>query len=705
MATVSLAGSKSNMLSQRSNDFALATMVVGVIVMMALPLPPWALDVLVAINISIGVVLLLMAMFMAGPLAFSTFPSVLLITTLFRISLNVATTRQILLHAHAGDIIDAFGRLVVGGSLIVGLVVFLIITIVQFIVIAKGAERVAEVGARFTLDALPGKQMSIDSDMRAGLLTQAEAVAKRKDLMRESQFFGAMDGAMKFVKGDAIAGIVIVLVNLVGGIAIGTLVMDLGFSAAVQRFSVLSIGDGLVTQIPALFVSIAAGIAITRTDTDGPTNLAGQIGMQIGAQPRALGLAAVVMGLFALVPGFPSITFLSLALVVGLASMWLMRLKKTSAEVLSTVAVPAACRDGETEPMIIGKETPVGRSLSPFRLVFGEELVAEVSAQNFDKALAKERQSLRADYGLPFPGLILISSVKIGTRNFEFRVQDLMASGSEVPAGHLLALTSIPTSSAAAESGNPVGSAGPEVLAPCRWVGQSEAEGLQGMGVELLSPAAVVARVVVRVMQNNPASLLGVQEMRHLLREIEGRSPDLVREALAVLPLPRLTDLCAALVRERVPLTDLSRLLQALVTAGPSSAAEPGMLYETIRLAMARGAVARHLKPGASKLPVLTMDTSSEEKLRSVLVQRVDGPVFGLAPQASLAAQKSLVSAFDSAAAATCDVLLLPADLRRAASTCFAGVLPRVSFLSRSELLICAIQPEIISAVALPALN
>ena len=307
------------------SDLGLATLVVAVIVMMALPLPAWSLDMLVAVNIALAVLLLLVALFIPTPLAFSTFPAVLLVTTLFRISLNVATTRQILLHAHAGDIIAAFGRLVVGGSLVVGLVVFLIITVVQFIVVAKGAERVAEVSARFTLDAMPGKQMSIDADLRAGMLSQAEAVQRRRELVQESQFYGAMDGAMKFVKGDAIAGIVIVLVNLLGGIAIGTLSMGLGFGAAVQKFSVLSIGDGLVTQIPALFVSIAAGIAITRTAPDGSANLGQQIGRQLGGQPRALLMSAGVMVLFAGVPGFPTFTFLGLAALLGVLGVTLTR--------------------------------------------------------------------------------------------------------------------------------------------------------------------------------------------------------------------------------------------------------------------------------------------------------------------------------------------------------------------------------------------
>ncbi|MFN9806523.1 MAG: FHIPEP family type III secretion protein, partial [Betaproteobacteria bacterium] len=285
--------------ASRYSDIALAMLAVMVIVLMVLPLPAWMLDALIAINIASGIVLLLFALYVPTPLAFSTFPSVLLFTTLFRIALNVATTRQILLHAHAGDIIDAFGRLVVGGSLIVGLVIFLIITIVQFIVIAKGAERVAEVGARFTLDAMPGKQMSIDSDLRAGLLSQNEALARRRELVQESQFFGAMDGAMKFVKGDAIAGMIIVVVNLLGGMAIGALVLDMPLMQAVQKYSVLSIGDGLVTQIPALFIAMAAGVVVTRTAPDeSSANLGGQIGHQLASQPRALILGGVVMALF-----------------------------------------------------------------------------------------------------------------------------------------------------------------------------------------------------------------------------------------------------------------------------------------------------------------------------------------------------------------------------------------------------------------------
>jgi type III secretion protein V len=270
------------------SDGALVIVAVFVIALMVLPVPGWALDTLISINIGVSIVILLFSLYVATPVAFSSFPTVLLFTTLFRVSLSIAATRQILLNAHAGDIIETFGKLIVGGSLIVGLVVFFIITIVQFIVVAKGAERVAEVAARFTLDALPGKQMAIDSDMRSGLINQRQASQMRDALSNESQFFGAMDGAMKFVKGDAVASIIVVAVNLIGGIAVGTLNKGMPLAQAISTYAVLSIGDGLVSQVPALFATMAAGVVVTRTNATSEKNLAVQIGSQLASQPKAV---------------------------------------------------------------------------------------------------------------------------------------------------------------------------------------------------------------------------------------------------------------------------------------------------------------------------------------------------------------------------------------------------------------------------------
>ncbi|MCY7314641.1 MAG: flagellar biosynthesis protein FlhA [Rubrivivax sp.] len=684
----------------RHTDVLLAGLVVAVIVMMALPLPAWSLDALVALNIAIGVLILLVALFIPSPLAFSTFPTVLLITTLFRISLNVATTRQILLNGHAGDIITAFGRLVVGGSLVVGIVVFLIITIVQFIVIAKGAERVAEVGARFTLDALPGKQMSIDADVRAGVITQAEAVQRRSDLLKESQFYGAMDGAMKFVKGDAIAGIVIVLVNLLGGIAIGTLVMDLGFGAAVQKFSILSIGDGLVTQIPALFLSIAAGVAITRTESDNSAHLGEQISRQLGAQPQALMLAAAVMLLFAFVPGFPALVFVVLGGSAALLAFLLKRGAKAQARQQSAIEVPAGAREGEQQPALLQAARAAGRPPSAFRLDISDTLAERIGAVELDSALSTERSRLREDYGIPFPGIALQTTAALPEQAFALSVQDLVDLTLTVPPAAVLAIG--PAAAMSQGGFNPLDVPAPELLQPARWLPAAEADRAAAAGLEVLSPARVVARTVMAVIQKNPASALGVQEVRQLVREIEWRFPDLVREVQAVIPLPRIADLMAALARERVPLTDFAGLLQSLVTNGVS-AADTHAIYEGARLALARGIVARLLRPGDAKLPVVALEPELENRLRAALVTKPDGPVLGMAPDAIEALAKSVQSALLAAADRGRAVLLLAPDIRRATSRLLRGQMPNTAFVSLDELAASGVAAEVVGKASTAA--
>jgi type III secretion protein V len=682
--------------SSRLTDLTLAGLVVAVIVMMALPLPAWALDILVATSIAMGVVLLLVALFVPTPLAFSSFPAVLLITTLFRISLSVATTRQILLYAHAGDIITAFGRLVVGGSLIVGLVVFLIITVVQFIVIAKGAERVAEVGARFTLDALPGKQMSIDADVRAGLISQADAVEKRRELIEESQFFGAMDGAMKFVKGDAIAGIIIVLVNLLGGIAIGTLVMNMTVGAAIHKFAVLSIGDGLVTQIPALFVAMSAGIVITRSAPDKTSkNLGEQIGKQLGSQPRALLLAAGVMALFALVPGFPTITFLVIA--AGIAAVSLLQTKRAAAQesALNAVEVRGAARDGEQAPMLLKAERPKASAPSTFRLEIADALAQRIGASGLSQALIDERRLLREHYGIPFPGVVLQTMPLLPPDHFSVMVQDLADASYALPEGGVLVVGSSQPQGAAQALAVP----GPALLGPCHWVAAADATAAREAQMEVLSPAHVMARLLMRTIQKNAGAALGVQEVKLLVREVEGRFADLVREAQAVLPIARIADLMAALARERVPLTDFPGLLQALVTNGPGATDLNG-LYESVRLAMARGIVARQLPAGGNRLSAVTLDADMEAALRAALVMRPDGPVLALPPPQAEAAAKALQAAVASAGLSL--TVLLATDLRRAGSRLFRSTLPGVAFVSQDELSAAGVPFDSAAVATLP---
>lgn len=676
--------------TSRLTDFGLAGLVVAVIVMMALPLPPWSLDILVAVSIAIGVVLLLVSLFVPTPLAFSSFPAVLLITTLFRIALSVATTRQILLTGHAGDIISAFGRLVVGGSLVVGLVVFLIITVVQFIVIAKGAERVAEVGARFTLDALPGKQMSIDADVRAGLITQNEAVARRRELIEESQFHGAMDGAMKFVKGDAIAGILIVLVNLLGGIAIGTLSMGLSMADAVYKFSVLSIGDGLVSQIPALFVAMSAAIVITRGAPDATSsNLGMQIGRQLSGQPRALLLSAGVLALFALVPGFPALTFLVLAILMALAATALAKRQQSESSAREGLEVPGAAREGEAMPMLLSTDRPRDAP-SAFRIELSPAVAARLGARAISEALKTERRLLREQYGVPFPGVVLQVVAGLPEDGLRILVQDLLDGAYPLPEGAVLALGPLGAGPAALTQETPA------LLSPCRWIAPGDTEAATQAGLEVLPADRVLARLLMRTLQKNAAAVFGVQEVRQLIREIEWRFGDLVREAQTVLPLSRLADLMAALARERVPLTDFPGLLQALITNAPGTS-DLTVLYEGVRMGLARSIVARQLPPGAHLLPAVVLDTELEARMRAALVMRPDGPVLGLAPNQAEETQKALLAAFPGDGRAA--TLVVPADLRRAVSRLFRSALPGVAFISLDELAAVGVGTERVAVV------
>ena len=386
---------------QRSySDVILAFGVVAIVALMILPLPTTLIDVLVALNILIGVGLLLLAIYIPSPVAFSSFPSVLLITTLFRLSLAIAITRLILLNADAGHIIDTFGNMVVGGNLVVGIVVFLIITVVQFIVVAKGAERVAEVAARFTLDAMPGKQLSIDSDLRSGLIDKDEARRRRRLLEIESQLHGSLDGAMKFVKGDAVAGIVIIIINLLGGLAIGVLQLSMPMSEAIHTYSILTIGDGLVSQIPALLASISAGLIVTRTASEERDRHLGEaISRQISNEPRVAIIAGLVAMLLVWVPGFPKLVFLLLGLGLLAFSAWRLREKFGVLRRLLRVAEPSGDLERHDALFADGGPAP-----PPSLLLEIDRTVAEqLTAPQIRVALVDVAQRVREEFGVPVP--------------------------------------------------------------------------------------------------------------------------------------------------------------------------------------------------------------------------------------------------------------------------------------------------------------
>jgi len=546
----------------RIQDGMLALLAVVVICLMVLPLPTALLDMLIAVNIGLSVLLLMLSMYVPTPLGLSTFPTLLLFTTLLRLSLSIASARLILLNADAGRIIETFGNLVVGGNVVVGIVVFLIIAVVQFIVVAKGAERVAEVGARFTLDALPGKQMSIDAELRAGILNKDEARSKRHQLQRESQLFGAMDGAMKFVKGDAIAGLLIALVNLIAGMAIGVGMLGLPFGSAASTYSILSVGDGLISQIPSLFVSLAAGILITRVSSDeqaGARGLGQEIGHQISLQPKALLVTAAVMLMFMLVPGFPKLQFLAWGLLFAGAGL-LLRLLSRRREPLEPMKAEALHRDGIARPRSAGELDAELVTTYPVALRLSRSLTYMLEDDTVQAVVRQAREQVTRRLGVPFPGIGVQIDDSLDDGAFAVLV-------NEIPAAN----------------------------------GQTSDD----LGQAL---ATVLAR--------NAGEFIGLQEVKFLLAESELAFPDLVAEASRVVPIQRMTEVLRRLVAEGVAVRNMRDILQSLLDWAPREK-DIVMLTEHVRNALARQIT--YQAGGGDTIHVLTFDSGLEELIRSAI--------------------------------------------------------------------------------------
>lgn len=601
------------------NDVVLAFAAVVIIGVMILPLPMWLIDTLVAVNIAIGFGLLMLAIYIPTPVAFSSFPSVLLLTTLFRLALSIAITKSILLHADAGHIVQTFGEMVAGGNLVVGLVVFLIITVVQFIVVAKGAERVAEVAARFTLDAMPGKQLSIDSDLRANLIDKDEARRKRRLLETESQLHGSLDGAMKFVKGDAIAGIVIILVNLLGGLAIGVLQKDMTLGDATHTYSILTIGDGLVSQIPAILATIAAGLVVTRTTGEvDDRHLGDAIGRQISGQPRVVLIVGILAVLLAFVPGFPMLVFLALGAGLLTLAAWryrhqfdtLRRAFRVSDEDVARVHAPADADD-------LAPPAPLQLELSP-------ALAANLGE---GPALAQVRAvvaALREEYGVPVPQPN--ARIVAALDEDEYR---LTAFGARLASGRLRGDARLRPARVAHE-GNRLAGFYPPLAG--EWVGAS---GDDAPGEAALDPAGVLAAHVRAALQRRMGGFIGIQETSHLFGRMQRDYPDLVKEMLRVVAPQRVADVLRRLAEEGVPVRNLRDAFEAITDVGGREK-DVVLLTEYVRVALKRE-IADRYADAERNLHVLLIHPELEDKLRQSV--RVSGGASQLAIAPELAAR------------------------------------------------------------------
>lgn len=655
----------------RRSDLMIAIMLIAIIFMMILPLPTWLVDILIGLNMSIAVVLLMVAIYLISPLELVAFPSILLITTIFRLSLSITTTRLILLEADAGAIIETFGNFVVGGNLIVGLVIFLIITIVQFLVITKGSERVAEVSARFSLDGMPGKQMSIDSDMRAGLIDMEEARARRQIVEKESQLFGSMDGAMKFVKGDAIAGLIIIFVNIIGGISVGTLQQGLSAGEALELYSILTIGDGLVSQIPALIISVTAGVIVTRVTTDESVDLGGDISRQVTSKPAALMIGGVLLLGFAMIPGFPTLTFLTLAAVIGGGGFILHKINQGEVAGMDPIESLVTGREGGSGAAAGGSKG--GAKADPKKTQDFEITVpiivevAETSQQFVDMKLLNEevaniRQALYMDLGVPFPGIHLRFQRGQTDHEYSILLQETPIAKGEFRQSSVLVLNQrdqLQIADIEVEPGEQFLPAG-----YLSWVNREAIEQLDEMRIRYMEMPQVLSYHLSFLLKKYSSDFVGIQETKSLLNQMEEKYSELVKEVQRLLPLQKVAEIFQRLVSEEISIRNLRVILEALIEWAQKEK-ETVMLTEYVRIGLKRY-ISYKYSNGQNILPSYLLDQEVEDVIRNGIRQTSAGAYLALDPRTSAGIVKSIVAAVGDMNEQTIKpVLLVSMDIRR----------------------------------------
>lgn len=584
----------------RNSDVYIALAAVAIVVMMVVPIPPIFLDILLTLNIAIALIVLLVSMYTVQPLQFSIFPSLLLLVTLFRLSLNVSSTRLILLHGFAGDVINAFGQFVVGGNYIVGFIIFVILIIIQFMVITNGAGRVAEVAARFTLDAMPGKQMAIDADLNAGLVTEDEAKARRRQIQKEADFYGAMDGASKFVRGDAMAAIIILIVNILGGFVIGMVQRGLPFMDSLKIYTLLTIGEGLVTQIPALLISTSTGIIVTRAASD--INLGTDLTAQLFQQPRAVIMVGFIMLFFFAMPGLPKIPFLLLAVGTLMIGRSLMEAKKKAEAPEEKPALPK-----EPESMV-----PL-LQLDPMELEIGYGLIPLVDMEQGGDLLERItmiRRQLAAELGLVVPPIRVRDNMQLKPNNYSIKIYGMEVAKGELIVGRFLAMNP----GGAAEDLEGMQTREPAFGLPAIWIAKAHKEKAEVAGYTVIDPATVAATHLTEIIKTQGWQLLGRQEVQLLLDNLKASHSVVVDELVPnILNVGDVQKILQGLLKERISIRNLLLIAESLADHARVTK-DIESLIEVVRQTLARGICKDYMQPDGT-LPVITLDPILENLL------------------------------------------------------------------------------------------
>lgn len=609
-------------LLQRS-DIAIAVLVVGIVMMMIIPISTRLLDILLTFNITFALIIIMVSMFNNDPLEFSVFPSLLLIMTLFRLALNVSSTRLILLNAEAGQVIYSFGSFVVGGNMVVGMVVFLILVVIQFIVITKGAERVSEVAARFTLDAMPGKQMAIDADLNAGLIDEQGAKQRRDSIQREADFYGAMDGASKFVKGDAIAGIIITLINIIGGLIIGVAQRGMPFAQATETYTILTVGDGLVTQIPALLISTATGIVVTRSASR--FSLGREVSEQMFRHPKALGIAAVILVILGSI-GLPRLPMYSLAALFGFLYL---AFRNSVKEVIEDEQL-----EEEVEAETIKRSENVVELLQveKMEMELGYGLIPLVDADQggdlLDRIVMIRRQCA-VELGFIVPPIRIRDNMQLRPNSYVIKIKGIEITSGELLLDHYLAIG--PDIDKDMDLSG-VDTVEPAFNLPAKWVGTSQKDAAELKGYTVVDPPSVLATHLTSIIKAHAFELLGRQEVQNIIDYIQENNPAVVNELIPdLMNIGDIMKVLANLLKEQVSIRDMVTILETLGDYARLSR-DPDVLTEYVRQALKRQ-ISKQYVNEQRHLQVLTLDPILEEQLRDSVQQSDYGSYLALDPE------------------------------------------------------------------------
>ncbi len=663
----------------RNQDIVLAGCVVAILAILVIPVPTWLVDILLSINISISIVVMLTTIYLRNPVDFAVFPSLLLMLTLFRLSLNVATTRLILANAEAGAVINAFGTFVTSGSYIVGFIIFSILVIIQFVVITRGAGRISEVAARFTLDAMPGKQMGVDADLNAGLITEEQARARRTAIEREADFYGAMDGATKFVRGDAIAGIIIALVNIIGGLIIGVLQRGLTLTEAAQTYTQLTVGDGLVSQIPALVISTAAGLIVTRTVSE--NNLGTDFGHQLTRYPRALGVSAVMLAVFGLVPGMPTLPFIVVAAVLAFIAYQTTQTQAQQKTLEAQQSQAEEAAEQEAEP----SRTEDLLAIDPLKIELGYGLISMADPKQGGDLLTRIqilRQQTATKMGFIVPVVRIVDNMRLRANEYRILMREAEIARYEIMPDHFLAMN--PGLVEEEIEGTPT--LEPAFGLQAMWVSKGDRDRAERLGYTIIEPSAVLATHLTELIMEYADELVTREDTQNLVETAKATAKTVVEELIPnVLTLGEVQKVLHNLLRERVSVRNLETILEILADFGPRTK-DVEVLAEYVRHALARQICAEH-KDEEGRLRVATLSPALEQEILDAIQQSETGESIPIDPARADAIGQAALEVIQPMLQAGHDpIVLTSAQTRRYAKRIVERHMPKAIVLSYNEI-------------------